>query len=71
MLVLRKSHVKATTVNLQNWGRYLPILSDSESTSERSCIAGNATLDTVRCDGACMLLNVTFEHNAKTHIIGL
>uniref|UniRef100_A0A915CAJ5 Protein quiver n=1 Tax=Parascaris univalens TaxID=6257 RepID=A0A915CAJ5_PARUN len=61
----------ASEAIIMNWGRYLPILSDSESTSERSCIAGNASLDTTRCDGACMLLNVTFEHTAKTYITGV
>ncbi|VDM47213.1 unnamed protein product [Toxocara canis] len=54
-----------------NWGRYLPVLSESEGSSDRSCVIGNASIDNVLCDGPCMLLNVTFEHRSSTHIIGM
>ncbi|KHN72694.1 hypothetical protein Tcan_07252 [Toxocara canis] len=61
----------ASEAIIMNWGRYLPVLSESEGSSDRSCVIGNASIDNVLCDGPCMLLNVTFEHKSATHIIGV
>uniref|UniRef100_A0A0N5A8I7 Protein quiver n=1 Tax=Syphacia muris TaxID=451379 RepID=A0A0N5A8I7_9BILA len=55
-----------------HWGRYFSLASDGISQGDSNCKNGPFKKDSYRfCDKPCILLNVTYEHENQTHILGI
>ncbi|MFH4973392.1 hypothetical protein AB6A40_000101 [Gnathostoma spinigerum] len=61
----------ASEAIVMHWGRYLPIQSGDDVAAEPICLTGNSSMLTVPCDGACLLLNVTYKSQSGIRTIGI